>query len=261
MFDKCEQMLYNIQKDVITLEEQTYKICTDASFESQTRIGTYGIVIMEENKVIKRIMKKCRIQLNNSIECEIFAIFQAFNIINSQLIKKEKTQNFNLKTDCQSARDFFTENSYNQKVFTNNVELLNTIKQTHKSIKRKLSKKHCRLQIKWIPRETNKAAHNCSISAFRKTRKKHKNKKSKEETILIEKESFLEILQKFNQTQYKVIAYLIKISTKENFIIKTQSEISKNLKIPLSTLNKTIQTLIKLNVLAKIKNGKYSLLI
>ena len=39
------------------------------------------------------------------------------------------------------------------------------------------------------------------------------------------------------------------------------TEIAKSLEIPIFYLNKTFQELIKLNVLEKVKNGKYSLTI
>ena len=96
-------------------KEATYVINTDASFDDKTKQGTYSIVIMQENKVSKKIRKKNKIQLNNSAECEIFAVFQAFNMINGSLLKRKKAQKFKINTDCSIARDFFVENEY--KVF------------------------------------------------------------------------------------------------------------------------------------------------
>ena len=238
-------------------KENTYVIYTDASFDDNTKEGTYSIVIMQENKVLKKIRKKNKIQLNNSTECEIFAIFQAFNIINGSLLKKNKAQKFRLNTDCSTARDFFLENQLNFKFFKENQQLLNTIKQTHKNIKKRLSKKDCSLKIKWAARENNKIAHNCAYSAF----KKSKASNFKKELILIEQTSFLEILKNFDKKQYKVIIYLIENSNQENSIKKTQSEIAKKLEMPLSSLNKIMQKLIKLDIIVKIKQGEYSLLI
>ena len=49
-------------------KESTYVIYTDASFDDFTKIGTYSIIIMKDNKIKKRIAKRCRIQLNNATE-------------------------------------------------------------------------------------------------------------------------------------------------------------------------------------------------
>ena len=70
-------------------KEKLYEIFTDASFDSKTKIATYAIVIIQEKKIIKAFAKKCKIQLENSTECEIFAIFQAINIIEANIIKKK----------------------------------------------------------------------------------------------------------------------------------------------------------------------------
>lgn len=70
-------------------EEKTYEIYTDASFDNKTKLGTYSVTITQENKVIKAFGKPCEKRLSNSVESEVFAIFQAMNIIESQLIKEK----------------------------------------------------------------------------------------------------------------------------------------------------------------------------
>lgn len=238
-------------------QEKVYEIYTDASFDDKTKIGTYAIVIMQEKKVIKSIAKKCNIQLESSTECEIFAIFRAINIIEGSLLKNKTAQKFLLRTDCSVARDFFIEKNNNIRIFKTNGELLNTIKKSYARIKKRLTKKDCSFKLKWIPRGDNKVAHKYSYSAFQKL----KQTNYKKDIILIDKESFLELLQKFNSIQCKVIIYLFKISNEDKFIIKTQTEIARSLEIPISYINKIFKELIKLNVLEKIKNGKYSLTI
>jgi len=238
-------------------QEKVYEIFTDASFDDKTKVGTYAIVIIQEKKVIKSIAKKCNIQLESSIECEIFAIFRAINMIEGSLLKKKVAQKFWLRTDCVMARDFFVEKNNNIKIFEKNEELLNTIKKSYNRIKKRLAKKDCSFKLKWIPRGANKLAHKYSYSAFQNL----KQTNYKKDIILIDKESFLELLQKFNSRQCKVIIYLFRISNEDKFILKTQTEIAKSLQIPISYINKIFQELIKLNVLAKIKNGKYSLTI
>lgn len=238
-------------------EQKTYEIFTDASFDNITKIGTYAIVIMQDKKIIKIISKKCNMQLENSIECEVFAIFQALNLIQGSLLKKKVAQKFWLRTDCVSARDFFIEKENKIKVFEGNVILLNTIKQAYERIKKALSKKDCSFRIKWIPRENNKVAHKHSYLAF----KKLKINNNKNNIVLIDKCSFLKLLQDFNSNQYKVISYLFQISSEEKLILRTQSEIAKILELSTYSINKIFKEFIKLNILGKIKNGKYIILI
>ena len=238
-------------------QEKAYEIYTDASFDAETKMGTYAIVIIQERKVIKLIAKKCNIQLESSTECEILAIFRAINMIEGSLLKKKTAQKFWLRTDCSVARDFFIEKHNNIKIFEKNGELLNTIKKSYARIKKRLAKKDCSFKLKWIPREANKIAHKYSYSAFQKL----KHNRNKKDIILIDKESFLELLQKFNSRQCRIIIYLFQISNEDKFILKTQTDIAKSLEIPISYINKTFQELIKLNVLAKVKNGKYNLTI
>ena len=224
--------------------QKIYEIFTDASFDDVAKVGTYAIVIMQEKKILKIIAKKCNVQLENSTECEVFAIFQAINLIQGSLLKKNITQKFWLRTDCVVARDFFIENENKIKVFEKNLTLSNTIKQTYERIKKALSKKDCSFRLKWIPREINKVAHQHSYSAFQKL----KIQNNKNDIILIDKYSFLELLQILN-------------SNEEKLILKTQSEIAKTLEISTYNINKIFKQLIKLNILGKIKNGKYILLI
>lgn len=142
---------------------------------------------------------------------------------------------------------------------TKNVNLIlyNIIKQAYARIKKALSKKDCSFRIKWIPRENNKVAHKYSYSAFQKL----KIQNNKNDIILIDKNSFFELLQILNLNYYKVISYLFQISNEEKLIIKTQSEISKDLEISTYKINKIFKELIKLNIIGKIKNGKYIILI
>ena len=237
--------------------QKTYEIYTDASYDNVTKLGTYAIVIMQENEIVKIIAKKCNVQLENSTECEVFAIFQAINLIQGSLLKKNITQKFWLRTDCVVARNFFIENKSKIKVFENNLTLLNIIKQTYERIKKALSKKDCSFRIKWIPREINKVAHKHSYSAFQKL----KVQNNKNDIILIDKNSFFELLQILNSNYYKVILYLFQNSNEEKLILKTQSQIAQILEISTHNINKIFKQLIKLNILGKIKNGKYILLI
>lgn len=237
--------------------QKIYEIFTDASFDDVAKVGTYAIVIMQENKIVRIIAKKCNVQLENSTECEVFAIFQAINLIQGSLLNKNITQKFWLRTDCVVARDFFIEDESKIKVFENNLTLLNTIKQTYTRIKKTLSKKDCSFRLRWIPRESNKIAHKHAYSAFQKL----KTTNNKKDIVLIDIDSFLRLLQGFNSNQYKVISYLFKNSNEQKLILKTQSEIAEKIELSTYSINKIFKEFIKLNILGKIKNGKYILLI
>ena len=234
-----------------------YEIFTDASFDATTKVGTYAIVVMQQKKILKSFAKKCNIQLKNSTECEVFAIFQAINLIQGSLMEKNITQKFWLRTDCSVARDFFIKEKERIKVFENNVALSNTIKQTYERVKKVLSKKNCSFRIKWISRETNKLAHKQAYSAFQKLMIIN----NESEVMVIDRYLFLKLLQGSNLNQYKVIEYLFKSANEQKLILNTQSEIAKKLEISTYGINKIFKDFIKLNILGKVKNGKYMLLI
>lgn len=237
--------------------EKTYMIYTDASFDTVTKLGTYAIVIMQENTTIRVISKKSRIQMSNSTECEIFAIYQAINIILSCYINKNKMQKFRIKTDCVVARDFFIKSDIKSTLFQDNIELYNTMKQMYKTVNKKLSKNGCSFTLKWVPRELNKIAHKYSYSTF----KKIKVINYKNEVLVIDRKAFFEILTNFSKRQYEIMIYLYNNSNNQNVISMTQKQISKSLNMSISSINKSIKELIKLNIIEKVKNGKYAVLI
>ena len=239
------------------MEEKAYEIYTDASFDHQTKIGTYAIVVMQGGKVIKTMAKQCNAQLEKSTECEIFAIFQAINVISSTLLDSSKIQKFWIRTDCSIARDFFVNENNHFKIFVNNKQMADLMKNVYKNMCKKLSKKGCSFRLKWIPRGSNKIAHKYSYSIFQKLKETNDNKN----VIVIDKKSFIEILKKFNKNQCDVILYLFDISNENNLILNTQNEIAESLQISSSTINSIFQGLIKLSMLAKIQNGMYSLLV
>ena len=88
-----------------------------------------------------------------------------------------------------------------------------------------------------------------------------RNTNNKKDIVLIDRYSFLRLLQEFNSNQYKVISYLFINSNEQKLILKTQSEIAEKLELSTYSINKIFKEFIKLNILGKIKNGKYILLI
>ncbi len=238
--------------------EKKYNIYTDASFDNITKLGTYAIIVMQENKIIKSISKKCRIQLNNSTDSEVFAVFQAINIILSCYYNQNKLQKFCINTDCIMAKEFFIQKNNKIRIFQENSDIVEIMKKEYNILLQKLSKNNCSFNIKWIPRSANKIAHKCSYNVF-KTLVRVNN--AKKEVLVIDSKTFIDILMCLNRIHYKVIVYLISASNNEMIIKKTQKDISRELDMSMYMLNKCFKDFIKLNVLGKIKNGEYTLLI
>lgn len=211
---------------------------------------------MQENKIVKSISKKCRIKLENSTECEVFAIYEAINIILSCFFNKDRLQKFCIKTDCTIAREFFINNN-KIKIFKNNSDMLVTMKDVYKNLSKKLAKKDCSFKIKWISRKANKIAHKYSYCMFQKLKVSDERK----ELLLIDKNVFMDILLKLNKIQYNIIIYLINISNEEKLINITQKEVANDLNISIYEINKCFKIFISLCILEKIRNGKYALLI
>ena len=240
-------------------EEENFVIYTDASFDEKEKIGTYGIIVTKDNNMIKTITKKCRIQMNNSVECEIFSIYQAMNIILSSYINKNRIQKFRIRTDCEAARDFFMEKYDNKKLFQNNFEIRNDRKNKYRKICVKLSKYNSSFKIKWVARKENKIAHKYAYATLKKIKNTPKNLAN--EIVIIEKKSFLQILTKITKKEIQTIIYLFNNSNEQNIISITQEDISKSLNISIATINNLFKKLIDLNIIEKVKNGKYSILI
>lgn len=240
---------------ICCMDKESYTIYTDASFDCLTKTGVYSVIIMKENIIIKTIAKKCRIPISNSTECEIFAIYQAINIILSNYIKKEKMQKFKVETDCVAAKDFFTEKTQKISVFQNNIEFCKIMRKLYKKLLSKLCRKGCSFTLSWFSRENNKIAHKYSYSLFQKL----KIVGNEKDVIIIDKNIFFEILSNYNKKQCEVLCYLIQVANEQKIIDKTQKEIAKILNLSTSVINKIFKELINLNVLGKMKNGKYVL--
>jgi len=187
----------------------------------------------------------------------VFAIYQAINLISSNLLNKDIVQKFWIRTDCAMAKDFYVQENKKMKIFEQNLEMYELIKKVYARLCKKLAKKGCSFRIRWIPRNLNKIAHKYSYSIF----KKLKAVCESNDSLIIDKKSFIQILTKFNKKQCEIIIYLFNNSNQEKLILATQKEISKNLNISVSTINKILKELISLSILEKVKNGRYSLLI
>lgn len=238
---------------------QKYNIYTDASFDEKCSIATYSIVIMLENKILKSYSKKSKIEIKNSTEIEVFAVYQAMNLILSCYIKKGENQIFCINTDCMQVPIFF-ENNKKMKIFKHNESIKIDMIKTYNVICTKLSKNNCSFVLKYISRDLNKIAHKQTYNMLKRIKKVSKINVSKED-ILINKEVFCEILSSFGKRQISIIIYLLNISNKNGLIEMTQSEIANNLKVSIATISRTIKKLNKLKILEKVKNGKYLLLI
>lgn len=234
-----------------------YNIYTDASFDEKYSIATYSIVIMLENKILKSYSKKSRIEIKNSTEIEVFAVYQAMNLILSCFIKENEKQIFCINTDCTQVPIFF-ENNKKMKIFKHNESIKIDMIKTYNVICTKLSKNNCSFVLKYISRDLNKIAHKQTYNMLKRIKKVNKINVSKED-ILINKNIFCEILSSFDKRQISIIIYLLNISNENGLIEMTQSEIANNLKVSIATISRTIKKLNKLKILEKVNNGKYFL--
>jgi hypothetical protein len=174
------------------------------------------------------------------------------NIIESNLIKQIKHQKFMIKTDCEGAKQILEKPS--NKVFKQNIELYNQIKETYQRILIKAQADNKDFLLQWIPRDKNKKAHKCAYNAL-------KNFKLQGSNILItEGKKLLKVLKKFNTKQCKVLIYLYLMANENKEIYKTQAEVSNSLEIAPSSICKIYKELISLKILKKVSNGKYLLL-
>lgn len=237
-----------------------YDIYTDASFDNQSKIATYAIVVMFENKILKSFSKASKIEIKNSTEIETFAVYQAINLILSCYINKNQNQIICINTDCAQVPDFFQNKKSKVKIFQNNSEMIETMKKAYNVVKTKLSGENSNFILKWISRDMNKIAHKQTYNMLKRVRK-IKNFENTKEDILINKSIFCSLLSNYDKNQYLILVYLLNILDNEGLIKITQKVVSEQLNLTLSIVNKKFKQLIELKVLEKVKNGRYMLLI
>lgn len=237
-----------------------YDIYTDASFDNQSKIATYAIVVMFENKILKSFSKASKIEIKNSTEIETFAVYQAINLILSCYINKNQNQIICINTDCAQVPDFFQNKKSKVKIFQNNSEMIETMKKAYNVVKTKLSGENSNFILKWISRDMNKIAHKQTYNMLKRVRK-IKNFENTKEDILINKSIFCSLLSNYDKNQYLILVYLLNILDNEGLIKITQKVVSEQLNLTLSIVNKKFKQLIELKVLEKVRNGRYMLLI
>ncbi len=237
-----------------------YDIYTDASFDNQSKIATYAIVVMFENKILKSFSKASKIEIKNPTEIETFAVYQAINLILSCYINKNQNQIICINTDCAQVPDFFQNKKSKVKIFQNNSEMIETMKKAYNVVKTKLSGENSDFILKWISRDMNKIAHKQTYNMLKRVRK-IKNFENTKEDILINKSIFCSLLSNYDKNQYLILVYLLNILDNEGLIKITQKVVSEQLNLTLSIVNKKFKQLIELKVLEKVRNGRYMLLI
>lgn len=241
-------------------KQKKYNIYTDASFDNKNSIATYSIIVMSENKVLKSYSKKSRIEIKNSTEIEVFAVYQAMNLILSCYISQTEYQVFCINTDCTQVPIFFENKNNKMKIFKHNDDIKKDMLKTYNVISTKLSRRNCSFSLKWITRDFNKVAHKQTYNMLKRIRKVNKLNVSKED-VLINKNILCEILSSFDKRQISVILYLLNNVDPNGLILMTQKMIAESLNISISVINKIIKELSQLKIIEKIKNGKYLLLI
>ena len=237
-----------------------YDIYTDASFDNQSKIATYAIVVMFENKILKSYSKASKIEIKNSTEIEAFAVYQAINLILSCYINKNENQIICINTDCEQVPEFFQNKKSKVKIFQDNIEMIENMKKTYNVVNTKLSRKNNNFKLKWISRDLNKAAHKQAYNMLKRVRKV-KNVGNIKEDLLINKNIFCSLLSNCDKNQYLILVYLLNVLDNESLVKITQKEVSEKLKINLGIVNKNFKRLIEMRILEKVKNGIYMLLI
>lgn len=240
--------------------QKKYNIYTDASFDNKNSVATYSIIVMLENKILKSYSKKSRIEIKNSTEIEVFAVYQAMNLILSCYISKTEHQVFCINTDCMQVPIFFEDKNNKMKIFKYNENIKKDMLKTYNMIFTKLSRKNCSFSLKWIKRDLNKIAHQQSYNMLKRVRKVNKLNTSKED-VLIDKKIFCKILSNFDKKQISVFLYLLNMVEQDGLIVMTQKILAENLNVSILVVNETIKELRQFGILDKVKNGKYLLLI
>lgn len=235
--------------------ENIYEIFTDASFDDCTKLATYSVVIIKNRKLLKAFAKKAKTEMFGSTECEIFAIFQAMLIIESDIIQDKGVKKIYLGTDSSATRNFFEEKT-KTKIFKKNLKLYNEIKTTYSRINNKMKEKDIYFELKHISREKNKTAHKYSYKTF-----KNCKKEDPKNDIMKKKNELAQFYEKIGLKMGKVLMYLFLISNEERKILRTQYEIAKALNISSTKVNKIFYKLRELKILEKKGNGRYSLMI
>lgn len=233
--------------------ENTYEIFTDSSFDDKLKLSTYSVVITKNKKIMKAFGKECKMDLTNSTECEVFAISQAMNIIESNLLQDEKIQKIYLSTDCSAAKEFFKENS-KMNIFKRNSKIYNKIKESYRRAHKKMKEKSIYFELRYISRKKNKIAHQYSYKTF----KRHKDE-NPISNIMKNRSELIQFCNKIGIKQGKVLIYLFLISNDDKIISKTQEEIAKSLNLTTSNINRIFRNLKKIEILEKKQNGKYLL--
>lgn len=247
-----QMFVFVLNGGMYMLSKDLYEICTDASYDYERKVSTYGMVVTKNNKPIKKMSKRTNILILTSIESEIFAIYQAMKFVDSE-INTKKPKEIVIKTDCIEARNFFLHRKVN--VFKNNADVKKLILNQYKKLCRIYYGNGNNFKIIWISRKINKDAHNIAYSKMLRARKKHIA------NCIVKKGNFIEYLIKFTKNQYEILNYFIISSDSENIVFTTQNELSNNFKISNGSISKCMRFLFYLNILDKVKNGKYQILL
>lgn len=173
------------------------------------------------------------------------------NVIESNLIKRINNKKIMIKTDCSGAKQILE--SPNGRIFKQDIELYNKIKETYRRILVKANTYNKEFSVQWIPRDQNKKAHKCAYKALQNLKMQGCN------AIITEKRTLLKVLKKFKTKQCKVLIYLCLIANENKEVIRTQRDVAKALGATASSICIIYKELISLNILKKICNGKYLL--
>ena len=242
----------------------SFEIYTDASFDDNSKLATYAVVITREGKVLEVFSKRCKLEVQKSTEVEIFGIYQAISLILTKYLNQNKYQKFSIKTDCQAARDFFINNNTEVKAFEYNPEIAVMMLAAYQKLTKKLTRKECSLKIKWISEKDNKLAHQYTYQTFQIIKRNMqiaKENKVKNEVVVIEKEQLMKVVNELSKNQRKILSYLMEIKKKNRMMEFDRQKITTTLDLSIHTVSRAVTVFQKLNIIEMKHEERYEMLI
>ena len=237
-----------------------FEIYTDASFDDNSKLATYAVIVTKEEKILEVFSKRCKLDVQKSTEVEIFGIYQAISLILTKYLNQNKYQKFLIKTDCQAARDFFVNHQTELKAFEYNPEIAVMMLAVYQKLTKKLARKDCSFKIKWISEKDNRLAHQYTYQTFQ-TVKRNMQLLEENEIIVMEKRQLMKVMNELSKNQRKILSYLMEMK-KENGMMKfDRQKIATTLDLSVPTVARTVSVFQKMNIIGMKYEERYEMLI
>lgn len=241
-----------------------FEIYTDASFDDNSKLATYAVVVTKEEKILEVFSKRCKLDVQKSTEVEIFGIYQAISLILTKYLNQNKYQKFLIKTDCQAARDFFVNNQTEVKAFEYNPEIAVMMSAVYQKLTKKLARKDCSFKIKWISEKDNRLAHQYTYQTFQTVKRNMQlveENKAENEIIVMEKKQLMKVMNELSKNQRKILSYLMEIKKENGMMEFDRQKIATTLDLSVHTVSRAVSVFQKMNILGMKHEERYEMLI